>query len=234
LNMKTRVASLLVFGVLVAVEGCGGSSGSAPSGPKATLRLLNDFVDVASVSGKVGGADALLNQPFGTISTYVHYPTGTRAVSFTDAGASSLLVSTNEDLVANEGYTAIGLGSAGKGRHVMYLTDLLTPTAGQARVRVLNGDEDAATVDVYVTPTATASLTGLTPDESAVAFLDGSTAYLTIAPGTYKIWITAAGLPDTIIVTNNVTFTAGQVETLLAIKEAGGVQIQEIPDGPSA
>lgn len=230
-----RIILPLIFLSALLAIGCGGSGGgSAPSFPTASVRLLNDFVDVASVSGKVGGTLALKNQPFANYSAYRDFKAGTPSILFSNAATSATLVSRTVTLSANQVYTAIGLGSTGSGRQIMFLLDSSASIAGQAQVRFLNGDEDAPSVDVYVTPTSTSSLTGLTPDKSSIAFLSEPATYNLYAPGTYSVWITAAGAPSTVIVKNNVTFTNGQVTSLLAIKASGGTIIQEIPDGPSA
>lgn len=226
--------SLFVMAGVLAI-GCGGSGGgSAPNFPTAKVRLLTDFVDVPSVSGKVGGTLALKNQPFANYSAYRDFKAGTLLVSFSNSATSATLVSRTVTLSENQVYTAIGLGSVGAGRHVMFLADSNAPISGQAQVRFLNGDEDAPSVDVYVTPTSTGSLSGLTPDKSSVAFLSEAATYNLYAPGTYSVWFTAAGQPSTVVVKNNVTFTDGQVTSLMAIKASGGTIIQEIPEGPSA
>jgi len=223
---------VLVGCSLFAACGCGGSGsgGSAPSGPSGQVRMFNDFVDVSKVTGKVGTTQFIKAQPFATISLYRLVPVGSPTATFTNSDTSAQLASSSITVEDQKQYTVIGVGSSGVGRHVMFLTDGTTVPSGQAAIRFLNGDEDAPSVDIYLTSTSTTSLTGVVPQESAVAYLATGTTYHTFAPGTYTVWYTAAGHPETVIVENNVTLTAGEEETLFAVKSGSGPIIQEIPE----
>ncbi len=222
----------LFVACLVVVCGCGGSGsgGSAPSGPSAQIRMFNDFADVGSVTGKIGSTQFLKAAPFATISIYRNVAVGAQTVTFTNSSSAQQLASISPTLVVDNKYTAIGVGGAALSRHVMFMSDGTVVPAGQSAVRFVNGDENAPSVDIYLTSTATTSLAGIVPEDSGVAYLFEGTPYHTFAPGTYTVWFTAAGHPETVVVKNNVTLTANQEETLFAVQTGTGPIIQEIPE----
>ena len=231
--MNIRHRCLLLMPLLL-LAGCGGSSGSGSNVTPSHVRMLDDFADVASVTGKVGSKTFLNSKPFATISAYADGPIVASNFSFLDASNSSLLVSSNNALTGGNLYTAYGVGSAGKGRNIVIAQDANVPVSGMALVRFLNLDEDDTSLDVYVTSTSVNALSTEVPQDTAVAYLSGPTTYVSIAPGTYRIWFTQAGDPATVIVRNDVALTANLIETLPAIQSGSGVIIQEVADGPSA
>ena len=196
--------------------------------------MLNDFADVASVTGKVGNKTFLNSKPFATVSSYADGPEVASNFSFFDASNSTLLVSSNHALGGGNFYTSYGVGTAGKGRNIVNLQDADAPVPGMALVRFLNLDEDDTNLDVYVTSTSVNALTTESPQDTGVIYLSGPTNYFSIAPGTYRIWFTKPGDPATVVVRNDVMFRANLIETLPAIQSGSGVIIQEVHDGPSA
>ena len=220
--------------VVVAVAGCGGSSSSPSVSPTAPrVRALNDILDATSVSVDVSGTKLLDKRPFSFASTYVAIAAGSKAVTFKDGPSGASLLAVPVTLENSKFYDAMGLGSVAKGIHVAFLTDDHVTVAGTTKVRVVNGLEDNASVDVYVTLPGTADLTGLTPNETGLAFADGASPYLSVTPGSYTVWITPAGVPGTLLVGNNETFADATNVTLIAVKTPSGLQIQEIGDQPA-
>ncbi len=211
---------------------CGGSGGGGPivTTPASKLRVLNDFVDVSRVNANVSGTPILSNQPFGFTSVFTKFDAGTQTINCFDAGTSALLVSRSVILQANNFYDAIGLGTSGKGRHVLCFQASQSTLPGQTQTRIVNGDEDAPAVDIYVTPIGTKNVNGLTPQLTNVQFADDTVGYKPFAPAAYTIWFTPAGQPATLLGGADETFVANTNTTLLLVKTSSGLNVQVITD----
>lgn len=229
---------MLVIGVLLA--GCGGSNNGnglvGQSNPR--VRAVNYFPDVTSVnatSDNTGGNTNLLTtSTFGTVGAYNIVADGTRTITFANSSNNLTLTSQAQDLHLNNFYTVIGTGSGTGGRHMILLGDTQTVAQNQTRIRFVNANETNASVDFYVLPTSTSTLTGQTPQNPAVAYLDNTGSYASYNPNTYTVWVTPAGTPGTVLVKKNVTLSANTVLTLVYVKTASGQDLQTITDDPVA
>lgn len=208
---------------------CGGSI-SVSNTTTGRVRALNDFVDVSRVSANVSGTPLLRSQPFGFTSLFVAVKSGTQSLNFFDSASNALLASRTVDVSESLFFDGVGLGSAGKGRHILFMPADQTTLPGQTKVRIVNGDEDDLSVDIYVTPAGTTDLTGRTPQETSVQYADDTVAYTAIAPGSYTIWFTPPGQKTTLLVGANETFTAGTNLTLLLLKGPSGLTVQQLQD----
>ena len=223
-----------LVGLAVMLAGCGGSDTTGLAGNKnPRIRAINDFADVTSVGATVDTKTLLTSQAFGTSSAYTIINNGNRDISFTDmSGAGSIpLTSQTSLLEENHYYTAIGVGNGPDGRRIILLDDTTTISANMAKVRVVNADQNDASIDVYVTSTGTADLSGQTPLLTNVAYGDAGTVYTDFTPGTYKVWITPAG-STTPITSPNMTFTTNTAVTLVVVQTSGGFEIQTVQDRP--
>jgi hypothetical protein len=225
------LASLALFAILLCIS-CGGSggSGSINSGPTAKLRVMNDFVDVANVTANVSGTTILSSQPFGFTSLFTKFDAGSQTINYFDSSSHTLLATRVVNLQSTDFYNVIGLGSAGKGRHILFFQAGQSQVAGQTQVRIVNADEDAAAVDIYITPLGTKNVNGLTPQLTNVTFADDTVSYNTYSPAGYTIWFTPAGQPATLLGGADETFIANTTITLLLIKTTSGLQLQVLQD----
>ena len=222
-------ASFLLVGAGFLCVSCGGSV-SISNTPTGRVRALNDFVDVSRVSANASGTPLLRSQAFGFSSLFIAVKSGTQPISFFDASSNALLASRTVQVSESSFYDAVGLGSAAKGRHVLFMQADQTTLPGQTKVRIVNGDEDDTSLDIYITPGGTTDLTGRTPQETAVQYADDTAAYLSEAPGSYTIWFTPPGKPATLLVGANETFVAGTNLTLLLLKGPAGLTVQQLQD----
>lgn len=233
--MKAIVYICVFSAVAALCIGCGGSGGSAPTitGPTAKLRVLNDFVDVSRASANISGTPVLTNQPFGFTSVFTKVKAGAQTINYFDATSHTLLVTRTVSLGDQAFYDAVGLGTSGKGRHILFFTAAQPTIVGQSQVRIANGDEDAAAVDVYFTPLGTKNVTGLTPQLTNVQFADDTAAYSVYTPGSYTIWFTPLGQQSTLLGGADEMFAANTNVTLLLLKTATGLNVQVLTDSGS-
>jgi hypothetical protein len=232
--MKRGLTFFSLLGLAVMLAGCGGSDTTGLVGNKnPRIRAVNDFSDVSAVGATVDTKTLLTSQAFGMSSAYTIIDNGNRDITFTDmSGAGSIPLTTlNTLLEENHYYTAIGVGNGPDGRRIILLDDTTTLTPNMSKVRVVNADQNDALVDVYFTSTATADLTGQTPQITNLAYGDAATLYTDFTPGTYKVWVTPAG-STTPITSPNMTFTTNTAVTLVVVQTSGGFEIQTIEDRP--
>jgi len=231
--MKRILFFLPLAAVALAIVGCGGSGNGIVGIHNPRIRAVNDFSDVSAVSAQVDTTNLLTSQAFGAVSAYSIITNGNRTITFNDvSGSTSIpLVSQNTLLETEKYYTAIGTGSGGGGRHIILLEDGQLIASNETKVRVVNADEDQAAVDVYFTSTATADLSGQTPQITNLAFADNAPTYINFTPGSYNVWITAHG-STTPLKTQTVTLDANTIITLVFAKTSSGTTIQTLQDRP--
>ena len=230
-------APLLVGALLLA--GCGGSSSGngilGKDNPR--IRAVNEFSDVSSVTAVSdntnGNTNLLTNSSFGAVGNYAIVGNGTRTVTFTNTSTNTTLIASAQDLHLDTFYTVIGTGSGVSGRHEILLSDDQVIAQNQTKWRFVNANQDHTSVDVYITPTTTTTLTGQTPVDAAVAFTDTpSSTYTPTGPGSFTVWVTAAGSPSTVLAKKNVTFAMNTEITIVFVKTSTGQDVQIITDNP--
>ena len=231
--MRSKIFLWPLVGLALAVAGCAGSGNGLVGLHNPRIRTVNDFPDVTAVSSAVDTTPMLTSQAFGATSAYVIIVNGNRNISFNDVsgGTSIPLVNQTSLLQTDSYYTAIGTGSGGGGRHIILLEDGQVIASNMTKVRVVNADEDDASVDVFFTSTSTPDLTGQTPQITDLAFGTAPADYINFTPGTYKVWVTAHGSTSP-IKTATVTMTTNTIITLVFAKSSGGAVIQTLQDRP--
>lgn len=209
----------------------------AQSTAEAQVRVAHLSPDAPNVDVYVNGqpVDALLNVPYGTVSSYLTLPAGTQQVTVYPAGdASTPVIDTTVDLAAGGAYTigAVGLVSDGSLTAQVYNDDLTLPATGNAKVRAVHAVPDAGPVDV-VTATGTALVEGLS--------FPNASSYAEVPAGSYTINVNAAGTNQTLISADATvesganysafaigTAAAGSLDIILAVDSVGGMT--QMPD----
>lgn len=205
-RFRTGLAAALVA---LAVQACGTADADdplAPTQPFGRVRFVNLIVD--NTRNPVN--PILEGLPFGAGVAYgVAVPaslaapnTGLYAPIY--VGPRTLVLRRTADttvqlanipftVTADQDRTIYATGGAGGGAVTNFITtdDNQAPAAGQVRVRVVHLSPTAGNVDIFVT-TTTADLATATPTLAGVAPLTAS-AYLSVAPGTYRVRVVPAG-----------------------------------------
>lgn len=220
---RRRVLTALVVGAALAVTGGIAPSLASPATPTITagagwLRLGHLSPDTKAVDVRVsalsGGATLfeLHGVAYGAVSGYTELAAGTYAVSMVPAGAASTakpVLSASVDVLDGSATTIAAYG-ANKNLQVKAFTDdLTTPTAGTARVRLIQASTRAATVDVETS-------TGLTIANNARR--GTATRYAEIPAGPWTLELTATSSDGTA----QVDVAVGSVTTLFVLDTAAG------------
>lgn len=216
------VTSVALATIAVVALGCEGTtSGFLITGSTGNVRvrLMNALTSAQALDFAVDGQVASSGVGFGAASPYVTVSAGSHQLQARASGTGTNLVDFTRD-VSEGAFSLIpapGLSQFG----ALFIADDPTPATGQAKLRVVHVAATPGAVSVYVTG-PTADISSATPVVPAIEFGSAS-PYVVVAPGTYRIRITQAGSPSTVIVdTGNTALSAGSVRTLLVTDAPGG------------
>jgi hypothetical protein len=215
-----RLRAVLASVGLAVAAGAVGAAVAAPPAAAATVgyvRLAHLSPDtppvdvyLSSVAG--GAAKKFPAVGYGTVSTYLPLDVGTYSVAMRNVNAAEStppVLSTQVTVAAGGAYTVAGVGRfADLGLRVIN-DDLALPSAGKAKVRVVNASVRAPQLDVSVATTGAVIATG--------AAFATTTEYREVNPGKWPLKLQPSG-------TNNATAVAANCA-------AGGVYSVLVLDG---
>jgi uncharacterized protein DUF4397 len=237
-----------IFAVLLGLTtACGTSEAPGPSVPicpQGRARFVNLITDAAR-----NPVNAILeNVPWGvnlgyTATTPASLPApstalysavcdGSRSVVLQRTANTSTTVATLSFTVGQgQDHTVYAIGGTGGGAVTAFTTtdDNTAPTTGQTRVRVINMSPTAGAIDVFLTA-AGADLATATPNATNVAY-QGTSAYLSVAPGTYTFRAVPAG---TAPANRGASVTITQAGIVLAAGTGRSIVTADNANGPSA
>ena len=221
--MRHRLLPSLAVVTLAAVVACEGrTTGRLITGPAsgARVRILNAVTSSQSVDLIVDGQVSASGVAFGGASPYASLSLGSHRLQARSSTTGTTLVDFTRDLNAEGAFSLIpapGLTQSG----ALFIADDLTPAPGQAKLRVVHVAAAPGTIAVYVTSGNT-DLSTATATVPSLAFGTAS-SYVTVAPGTYRVRVTPAGNPGTVLLdSGNLVVAAGSVRTLLVTDAPGG------------
>jgi hypothetical protein len=181
--------------------------------------MLNALTSSPSLDFLVDAQVAASGVAFGNASPYASLTVGSHRLQARSSNGTTL-VDFTRDLNTAGSYSFIpapGLSQSG----ALFIADDPTPAAGQAKVRVVHVAAAPGAVSVYVTA-GNADLSTATPVAPSVAF-GAASSYVTLASGTYRVRVTPAGNPGTVLLdTGNIPLGAGSVRTLMLTDAPGG------------
>lgn len=217
--MLRKPALALALLLSVGATACDDDDTTAPAAT-AQLRVVHASPDAPNVDVLVDGAVALTDVPFRTASPYLEVSVGARNLRVRPTGTTTVVIDADADFVSGRAYTVLATGRVASLAPLVLTDDLTAPGAGNIRLRLVHASPSAGNVDIYVTAPS-ADLGATSPTLTNVPFRAAST-YLEVPAGTYRVRITPAGTKTVAIDANNVTLTAGQVRTAVAVDAAGG------------
>lgn len=241
-----RLRAGLAAAVLsLAVQACGTTEAPGPlqpTQPFGRVRFVNLIVDNARnpVNPILEGLPFGAGVAFGVAvpaslaapntGTYAPIYAGNRTLVLRrTADTAVTLASIPFAVTADQDRTIYATGGTGGGAVTNFITtdDNQAPAAGQVRVRVVHLSPTAGSVDIFVT-TTTADLATATPTLAAVGPSTAS-AYLSVAPGTYRVRVVPAGTAPAAragavaLDVNNLALPANGARTIVAADGTFGV-----------
>ena len=227
MSISTRHAvALLLAGILL--DGCHKSSGGAD------IRILNASIDYSSLDLYLDDGTTNTREitaaTYGTLTSYLGVSSNSYTVKFTRNGVSSSLDSIDEKLSSNTHKTYVAYGNSGKFGVLEIAEDQTQPDSSYAKVELIDAAPDSGSVDVYLTDPSV-DLADSSPTFSGVS--GGSIAsggYVTLASGSYRVRVTAAGSQSDIRLDSvtGITFSSQEVLSIVLTGTSGGVLVNAV------
>lgn len=235
-----RAPMVLVMMAAAALAGCGEESvptGLTPTGPTGRVRFVNAVADplrADRLNVTVAGTPLAVNIAFGVAAPnpsvqpnpapyYPVYVGSWPVIARRTADTTVTVLNQNIDVAASRDYTVLAVGTSAGVSGVVLTDDNTAPADGSVRLRLVHASpSSAAAVDLYVTAAAT-DIGTVSPSASNVVF-KGTSAYLTLAAGTYRVRVTAPGSKTPLVDATTGALATGAVRSFILLdKAAGGV-----------
>lgn len=163
------------------------------------------------------------NLAYPTATSYIQQVPGGYTMHVDPSGTTTSLI--NQPLVFQSGgvYTFIATEAAFGSPNLapIFLTDdNSAPASDKMKLRLINASPDAGNLDVYVVAPHS-SISSVSPTVSSLAFGTAS-AYQSLAGGNYEIYFAPAGQKTILIDSGVLSFSAGQIRSVVALDSAGG------------
>jgi hypothetical protein len=214
-------ATLFALGLVVAHGACGGG------GSTAQLRVLLASPTVASVDVYVDDKSVFTSLAYSANTGYISVISGTRHLRILPAGATSNPLVDESVTIAASGQATVVVEGASPSVSGLILTDSNTaPAAATAMLRLANAAPEMGTADVYVVA-AGASLISGQPTVPQLAY-GAVSSYQTLSIPTtstsqeFSVFFTKPGTTQAVLATGPITFTAGQIRTLVGLDSLNG------------
>lgn len=247
MNIQSAKIGFLAALTLAAV-GCGTKDAPGPlepSGPTGRVRFVNLITDPTRVpvnailegvpfgAGLGYAATTPATLPSPATANYSAILTGTRTLIVKKTADTTVTLATIAfPVTASQDQTVYATGGTGGAAVTNFATTDANPvpTSTQVALRIVNMSPSAGALDYFVTA-PNADLSTATPTAANVAY-QGSSPYLTLAPGTYQVRAVPAGtLPaarstSVSVAINSLALAGGTGRTVVtADKAAGGTPI---------
>ncbi len=216
MQRRTRVLFCAVLGLIALASftiGCGSSS-------NAKIRLVNATPDENSLDLLVDTKSVASGVGYGAASAYASVSSGTRHLQVEPSGTTNVLIDTSSSVGSVSNLTLISLNFSFNISSVLLTDDNSAPTSGNFKLRIFNASPGMGAQDVYVVTFGT-DINSVDPTFSSLGF-GSAAAYSTLTAGDYEVFFTAPGQKFINLDSGKLTFSAGQVRTLLALNNPAG------------
>lgn len=227
LNLRTSLARAIslpsALALVLVLAACGGGTDRT----KAHVRLVNASSGYSSLALTVDGSTITSGVAAGSSAGYADASRGSQTLDVSSPSSATILSSRSASLGKDSYYTLLAYGKAGTLTTQLLEDNQAEPASGRALVRVINTASDAGSLDVYLTG-ATDALAQSSPLQSGAAF--GTLgSYITINNGTWRLRVTAAGVPaDVRLDVSGLNFESKGVKTLVITPGQGGVLVSAL------
>jgi hypothetical protein len=225
LHSPTRqVAVLLLTGAVLASSACGGS------GDKTQLRAMDATPQESEIDVSFDSNSLASNVAYGTASDYSSVGSGSHILEIYPPGVATPYIDETISLTSGDKYTVLSANVLSSANALLLIDDNSTPASNTAELRVVNASPALGTVDVYIVSPGT-NLSTVSPTISGLAFEAVSTYQSLTAKTAYEVYFTLANQKTAQIDSGPVTYTNGEVRTMVALNgEAGGYSLAVLKD----
>jgi hypothetical protein len=197
--------AMCALGAIALTTGCGSSSTQA--------RLLNAMDGQTTIDMLVDSKTLASGVAFGAASSYASVGSGSHTIEI-QANSATLFSQTAS---VNSGNNTILATNSGI---TIFADNKTTPSSGNIQIRTINASTSLGTTDVYVVAPGT-DISTVNPTFSALAY-QGASGYATVPAGSYQVEFAQAGSKNVLINSNAVSFSAGQIRTVVALDNPSG------------
>jgi hypothetical protein len=204
-------AGLLILAAALSATGCGGGGDSNQT----QMRVLQASPDQAPIDVLIDGGVIARNVDFAVPTFYTLLDPGSRHLQVRASGSTTAIIDETVSLNQGTNYTFITDNYASVLAPVLLADDKTAPGSGNVKLRFVNAGAGAGTVDVYVLAPGTTP-PGNSPTVTNLN-LGAASTYLSMAAGSYEIFVTIAGTTFVYSDSGPVTFTAGQNRSMVVV-----------------
>ena len=206
--LSKLLVSLGIFAGIFLASSCGSSS--------ANVRLINALPTQSNLDLLVDSKSVATSVGYGAASSYATVSPGSQHIQAEGSGTTNVVLDLSQSLGSNSYSTALAAATGS-----IVLTDShAAPSSGNFSIRVLNASANLPSADVYVLPSGT-DINSVAPTYSSLT-LQSNPSYTNLAPGTYQVIFTLPGQKSAVTSTSSLSFTSGQVRTVIGLDGFGG------------
>lgn len=226
-NLRTSLTRAIglpcALALVLVLAACGGGTDRT----KAHVRLVNASSGYSSLALTVDGTTIASGVAAGSSADYADASRGSQTLDVSSPSSATILSSRSASLGKDSYYTLLAYGKTGTLTTHFLEDNQAEPASGRTLVRVINTAADAGSLDVYLTG-ATDALAQSSPLQSGAAY--GTVgSYITINNGTWRLRVTAAGVPaDVRLDVSGLSFESKGVKTLVITPGQGGVLVSAL------
>lgn len=185
--------------------GCGSTS--------TQVRLVNAMDGQTSIDMVVDNSTLATGVAFGAASNYVSTGSSSHTLEI-QANSATLF---NQTVTFSSGNNTVLATNSGP---TIFADNKTTPSSGNIQIRVINASTALGTADVYVVAPGI-DISTVNPTFSALAY-QAASSYTTVTAGSYQIEFASAGSKNVLINSNAISFSAGQIRTVVALDNPSG------------
>ncbi len=155
---------------------------------------------------------------------------GSHTLEIYPPGVATPYINETISLTSGDKYTVISANVLSSANTLLLIDENSTPASNTAELRIVNASPALGTVDVYIVSPGT-NLSTVSPTISGLAFEAVSTYQSLTAKTAYEVYFTLANQKTAQIDSGPVTYTNGEVRTMVALNgEAGGYSLAVLKD----
>jgi hypothetical protein len=216
-----RRLGMLLFAFTSLWVGCGNDN--------AKVRIMQASPNESTVDALIDGKSVATNVAYGTASGYISVSSGSRHLQIEPSGSSTVISDESLNFSSGTNSTVILSGLLPTLTTLNLADNRDAPQSGDFQIRLVNVAPAMGAADVYVVAPGT-NLLNVSPNVKNLAN-ETASGYLTLAAGTYEIFFTAPNSVSAFIDTGPITFSDGQVRTVVALDApVGGFTFSTLPD----
>jgi hypothetical protein len=203
-SRKTTPIFLFALGTILLAAGCS-SGGTA-------VRLMNAMNGQSSVSMLVNSSTVASGTAYGAASGYSPVSSGSQSVQIQAAGVTLF----NTNVSFNSGNNTVLATDFGT---TVFADNKSTPSAGDIQIRAINAANAMGTADVYIVAPGT-DISTVNASATNLGF-QAASSYQSLAAGSYQVEFTQAGTKNVLLNSNALSFSAGQIRTVISLDGTG-------------